>query len=115
MEAVHDRRRDPAEERRERDRYVVLLHVYTHALTAEGDTSMSVDRVASELVYDGAEATEIVRDLVRSGHLAADASGARVALTPDGQAYLALHAGRRKSLRYRPSPWAGGEPQTADG
>ena len=94
--ARYSSKRDPEREARERDRYIVLLHLYT--LCLEGSpASVAPQRIARDLALSEAYEEDVVRDLVRA-EMAAFA-GAAVVPTARGVDYLERRAGRRRTIR----------------
>jgi hypothetical protein len=91
--------RDDLAERQQRNAYVVLLHVYTHALTTEDSPEIAVEALERDLALPRQEARALVWRLVRHGYLREVPGRTEVALTPAGQAYLERGAGRRRSVR----------------
>ncbi|MEX2374553.1 MAG: hypothetical protein WD942_03080 [Dehalococcoidia bacterium] len=96
MEPPH-RARNAEFERRERDSYVFLRHVYTLAGGRPG-ASLSGDQVAAQLAFDTSEALGLINYLVAGGLLLRGDRG-KIVLTARGTEYIEHLARRRNSVR----------------
>lgn len=90
--------RDRLQERREQDRYRVLRAV--HARTgADCTLTISGLEVGEALGLSREEIFRAVQFLAQRGLLHYVGAGPRVCITPKGVEYLAVRAGRRRSVR----------------
>jgi hypothetical protein len=93
------RDRDRDGEIEDRDRYVILLHLYT--LSQAGPVGqLGIERITSDLGLRETRCIELLRSLESGGYIAS-AVGDRVAVTTRGCEYIEKLAGRRRSLRLR--------------
>lgn len=92
------RPRDPAQERRERQRYALLLRIFDRT-TAAGDVPISALEVGQALRLSREDTFRLVQFLAHHGYLDYVGAGPRVRLTEKGIAFLTTGAGRRRSLR----------------
>lgn len=92
------RERDFEEERRERDRFLLLQHAFT---LAEGDptTVLPGGRVWRDLGFSRTEGSALVDGLIRGGYLEERCTGRLVRLTRQGADFLERRARRRRSVR----------------
>ena len=90
------RERDFETERRERDRFVVLQHLYT---IEEECTGIPVRRIADDLGLSQCTAEEIVEHLIAAGYLIWVDGSACICPSRHGREYIESLAWRRRSLR----------------
>jgi hypothetical protein len=95
---VRDRDRDGEIE--DRDRYVILLHLYTISQTGPVG-HLGIERIASDLGLLEVRCIALLRSLESGGYIA-HTFGDRVTVTTRGCEYIEKLAGRRRSLRMRP-------------
>ena len=90
--------RDYRAERRERDSFVLLQHVYT---LADGDPVVPVSgqRAAEHLCFRQDEAAELIDHLVHLGYLRQLSEVGLIAISPEGIDYIERLAWRRHSAR----------------
>lgn len=89
---------DPEDRIIERERYAVLLHLYTHGLLAEYG-GLPCNRIVRDLGFREARADDLVQSLL-SGHYVDDNGSVRgLAVTPKGIHYIERGAWRRRSIR----------------
>ena len=97
---MHARRgRDYQAERRERDSFVLLQHVYT---VTEGSPTEVVRgrRIAEELCFANDEIGELIEHLVRVGYFSrCSGDGDPISITPLGAEYIERLAWRRRTVR----------------
>ena len=90
------RGRDFEAERRERDSFIVLQHLYT---MGEECSELPVRRIADDLGLAPKYTEEIVENLITTGYLEWAAWAACVRPSPLGVKYIESLAWRRRSLR----------------
>jgi hypothetical protein len=96
--SVQREQRNLEEEGLERDRYIVLLHVYT--LTWVGPTpSLTSERIIQDLGFTRSRGNLILHGLMLEEYLQYATTGEGVVLTRRGVDYIEHAAGRRHSLR----------------
>jgi DNA-binding MarR family transcriptional regulator len=82
----------------ERERFAVLLHLYTYGhFTADGIAS---DRIMKDLGLRQNRAEVLIRSLLGAEYLEHCRSGQGLVLTEKGREYIERHAGRRRSVRF---------------
>jgi len=91
--------RDEERERKERERFIVLLHVYT--VTAHEWSAVTVERIASALALAYDEARAILDLLLLHSYVVPVGGGTGVVVGKRGAEYIERLAGRRRSLRIR--------------
>lgn len=92
------RKRNPTEERHERDRFVLLQHIYTLTQATPG-TLLPERRIWEALAFSETEALPLLKSLRWAGYLEEDVGGFRIGVTRKGIDYIERHAGRRQSVR----------------
>jgi len=96
MQRDEGRRRDRHEERDERDRFVVLLHIYT--LAKAGVEKIGADRITSDLGLPAARSARLIGAL-EFGEFVRHTRGVSISITRRGVEFIERVAGRRRSLR----------------
>jgi hypothetical protein len=89
--------RDYQEECRDRERYVILLHLFTLTQAADEDIFPS-ERIVLDLGFSQDRADALIQGMVLAGYLRY-AVGDSLALTRKGMDYIERQAGRRRTLR----------------
>ena len=91
-----DRGRDFSRERRERDSFLLLLHLYS---LSEGTlVELPGDQVARDLGFEQREVRRLVHHLEVGGYVRS-LLGERVSITTQGMDYIERGARRRHSVR----------------
>lgn len=90
--------RDPEIERQERERFIVLLHVYNLTWRAFAP-ALPIPRLADTLALRRDDAEAIVSLLLHHALVRAVGGGGAVEVAPRGVEYVEHLAGRRRSLR----------------
>lgn len=85
---------------KDRDRYVVLLHLYS---LTEGDSAPSVtpQKIMRDLALSVGYADSLLRELIKVGFVRLGAED-RLVLTSQAVRYIEKEAGRRRSIRLTP-------------
>jgi DNA-binding IclR family transcriptional regulator len=92
------RERDFEEERRERNRFLLLQHAATLA-EADPTVTLAGERLWRDLGFSLSEGHPLIRSLVRAGYLVERGAGPQVSLAPQAIEYLERRAGRRRTVR----------------
>lgn len=82
----------------ERERFVVLLHLYT-LREATPTTGWTPTTVMRDLGFSSDRVDIVLKPLIESGFLAHAGSSDGLTLTPRARTYLEREAGRRRSVR----------------
>ena len=90
--------RNVEEERRERDRFLLLQHVFTLA-EADPTTLLPAEQGWRDLGFSRTEGLSRIEGLVDGGFLVERGPRLQVNLTPRATEYLERVAGRRRSVR----------------
>jgi hypothetical protein len=90
--------RNPDEEARERERYVLLEQLYLLTGT-DCETTVDPEELRAELGPSPVEDPRVIDDLVRLGYARTIGADGRICLTLDGLEYLQQGAWRRRSVR----------------
>lgn len=83
----------------ERDRYVVLLHMYTLREVAPS-SPCSIDKLTRDLGFTCAHAQLVIGSLAEEGYLARQGPGECYQLAARGVEYVETGARRRRSVRF---------------
>ena len=92
------RPRDPVRERRERERYALLLRIYDLA-AGSGDAPISALDAGEAMGLSRENVFRAVQFLAHHDYLDYVAAGPRVRITAKGAGFLTRTAGRRRSIR----------------
>lgn len=92
----HDRNFE--QEGLERDRYIVLLHLYTLGQASHAPT-FPLGRIMKDLGFPSSRTDQIVHDLIEGQYLEDSGTAEGVMLTAKARLYLEHTAGRRRSVR----------------
>ena len=92
------KRRDPEEEARERDRFVILLHMHTMSDATAGGP-LPTDRILKDLGFTRARADQLLESLYLAEYIRWTGLGDGVTLSRMGRDYIERLAGRRRSVR----------------
>src|SRR5688572_27744859 len=90
--------RNAEEEGLERDRYIVLLHVYTLTWVGPGN-GLTVERIGQDLGFDRARGNLLIHSLMLTEYVQYGPVGEGVVLARKGVEYIEHVARRRHSLR----------------
>lgn len=82
----------------ERDRYLILLHMYNLGPSVRTG-SLTAEKIARDLAFTAARTELIVGTLIDFGLIQQSIVGGGLDLSPAGTRYIEREAGRRRSVR----------------